>query len=455
MKLSTSPALAPGSATPVATPPPGSPGTGRKKDMGKRAALSAFFGSLVEYYDFMLFASASALIFGPVFFAPLGSLGAMLASLGTFGVAYLARPVGAVLFGTFGDKVGRKRALMWSLNLMGVATVVIGLLPGYGTIGIAAPILLVLMRLLQGLSAGGEQAGSNSLTVEHAPEGKRGLYASWTMMGTTAGNMLGAVAFLLVALMPHDVLLSWGWRIPFLVAAPMMLVAALIRRSVEETESFKENQRTNQSPTVPLKEVFVRHWRSVLRVIGCCLLAVMGTIISVYGLSYATGDHVGMNPSTYLLAITLGNVAMMVALPLWARFSDRVGRRPVFAASMILAGLLIFPFLLAVSTGNFWLVLIAAVIVSVVGGAANGIQSSLYTEMFPSRVRYTGVAIGTQIGYMIGGFAPAIAKTLEGEGSTGWVPVAVFACAALVVSGVCSLLGKETSKLDLKQLDVR
>jgi MFS family permease len=423
--------------------------------MAKRAALSAFFGSLVEYYDFMLFASASALIFGPVFFAPLGSLGGLLASLGTFGVAYLARPVGAVIFGTFGDRVGRKRALMWSLNVMGVATVGIGILPAFETIGVAAPILLVLMRLLQGISAGGEQAGSNSLTMEHAPEGKRGLYASWTMMGTTVGNMLGGIAFMVVALMPHEDLLAWGWRIPFLIAAPMMLVAILIRRSVEETDSFKENQAKNAVASVPLKEVFVDHWPALIRVIGCCLLAVMGTIMSVYGLSYAAGKNVGMSPSSYILASTLAGIATLALLPLWAKFSDRVGRRPVFATSMILCGLLVFPFLMAVSTGNFWLIFAAALIMGAVGSAANGIQSSLYTEMFPSRVRYTGVAIGTQIGYMIGGFAPAIAAAIEGDGPNGWLPVAIFACLALVISGVSATLGKETSNMNLKELDNR
>ncbi|MFC0582440.1 MFS transporter [Micrococcoides hystricis] len=424
----------------------------RRRKMGNRAALSAFFGSTVEYYDFMLFASASALVFGPAFFSPLGELGSVLASLGTFGVAYIARPVGAIIFGGLGDRLGRKTALMWSLNLMALATVAIGLLPTYAQIGIMAPILLVLLRLVQGLSAGGEQVGSNSLSIEHAPEGKRGLYASWTMVGTTLGNVLGSSAFMFVALMPTEALLVYGWRIPFLIAGPLALVAVFIRRSVDETDSFKVAKATQQIERVPVAEVFTQHWHALLRVIGCCLLSVFGTLLMVYGLSLATSDEVGMDPAKYLLATTLGNFTQILVIPFWAKLSDRVGRRPIFAGSMVMAGLMMFPFLWAVNTGEFWPVLIGAVLLSGMGAGANGIQGSLYTEMFPARVRYTGVAVGTQLGYLIGGFAPAIAAALAGP-SHNWLPVAIFGAVSLFISAGSAWSGRENSQLNLAALD--
>ncbi|WP_026555157.1 MFS transporter [Arthrobacter sp. 35W] len=437
-----------------ATQPAGAQPTALKPNnrMAKRAALSALFGSTVEYFDFTLFATASALIFGKVFFAPLGSTGALLASFATFGVAYVARPAGALLFGSLGDKIGRKRTLMITLNLMGVATFLVGLVPGYAAIGIAAPIILVVLRLLQGLSAGGEQAGSNSLSLEHAPEGKRGLYTSWTMQGTALGTLLASVSFILVSSMDQEALLSWGWRIPFLVSGPLMLISLYIRKGVDETDAFMETKEARNDAKVPIAEVFRHHWRSVLRVVCCSFLAVGGSTMSVYLLGYATGT-VKIPASQLLIASVLAGVVGLIAQPIWASLSDRVGRRPVFTGTLIGAAILWFPMFAIVSTGNIVLTFLILCVFGAVASGANAVGASMYTEMFPTKVRYTGVAIGTQLGFLVAGFAPAIEQALAGQGTGGWLPVAIFASACMLIAAVAGWRGPETRNMQLRTID--
>jgi MFS family permease len=432
---------------PVEEPSPAGKGTG----MAKRAALSAFLGSTVEYYDFVLFATASALVFNKVYFGALGPGGATLASFATFGVAYVARPLGAIIFGSLGDKWGRVKTLTSTLVLMGIATFLIGILPDYNAIGFAAPLMLVILRLLQGLSAGGEQAGSNSLSLEHAPKAKRGLYTSWTMQGTSFGSLLASAIFIpITSMVPAD-LLSWGWRIPFLIAAPLVLVALYIRRSVGETEAFHQTKATNQEAKVPVFAVLRDYWPSVLRVIGCSLLAVSGSILGVFALGYAV-NTAGVSANMMLTLSTVTAVIALVSQPLWAMFSDRIGRRPVFAGGMIAVAILIFPFFAILSTGNVLLIFLMMVLINIVATASNGVGASMYSEMFPTHVRYTGVALGTQLGFVVAGFAPAIATAIQGKGSTGWVPVAIFGAVCFLIAAASAWSARETRGLELAQL---
>lgn len=441
------------SPAPTKQNPDGSAAPPTNNRMAKRAAMSAFVGSTVEYFDFTLFATASALIFNRVFFSPLGDGGALLASFATFGVAYIARPLGAVIFGSLGDKFGRKRTLMWTLNLMGAATFCVGLIPSYATIGIAAPIILVLLRLLQGLSAGGEQAGSNSLSLEHAPTGKRGLYTSWTMQGTSLGTLLASVAFILLTMVPEDILLSWAWRVPFLIAGPMMLVAMIIRNGVDETSAFLETKEMAVVEKVPLFAVLRDHWRAVLRVIGCSLLAVAGSTLSVYVIGYATGT-VGVDASVILLSSIGGGVFGLIFQPIWATLSDKIGRRPVFIFALVLAGIMFFPLFWIISTGNPLWIFLGMAVFSVLASGGNAVGASMYTEMFPTRVRYTGVAIGTQLGFIVAGFAPAIEQSIQGQGTTGWIPVAIFASACMLIAAFSAWTGKETRGVELHEIDI-
>jgi MFS family permease len=418
----------------------------------RKAALASFVGSMLEYYDFFIYGAAAGLVFPDVFFPDTEAATGTLLSLATFGVAYVARPIGAVVIGHFGDRVGRKKMLVLTLLLMGVSTFLIGALPSYASIGVAAPILLVLLRVLQGLSAAGEQSGANSLTLEHAPEGRRGFFTSFTLSGTQAGLILANVVFLLVALLPEDQLLSWGWRIPFFLSAIVVAVGYWVRRSLPEAEEFERVEQHDDVAKLPVAVLFRDHWAAVVRVVLCALVSVISTIVSTWALAHGT-QEVGMERSTLLWMVILANVVALGALPLWARLSDRIGRRPVFAFGALGSAVLAFPFLWALQQGNGPLVVVFGIVLfGIVYSAANGIWPSFYGEMFSTRVRYSGMAIGTQVGFALGGFSPAIATAIAGDGSGGWVPVAILTAGAATVAGLCALTARETAHVPLARL---
>src|SRR3954454_9416959 len=265
----------------------------------RKAALASFVGSMLEYYDFFIYGSAAGLVFPTVFFADEDPATATLLSLATFGGAYVARPVGAVIIGHFGDRVGRKKMLVLTLLMMGASTFAIGLLPSYAAIGVAAPILLVLLRVVQGLSAAGEQAGANSLTLEHAPEGRRGFFTSFTLSGTQAGLILATLVFIPVAALPEEQLFSWGWRIPFFLSAVVVAVGYWVRRTLPETPEFEKVEEAHAVAKLPVAVLFREHWSSVLRVILCALVSVVSTVVATWALAWATGD-LGLERATFL-----------------------------------------------------------------------------------------------------------------------------------------------------------
>lgn len=436
-----------------------------QRTMARRSALSGFLGSTIEYFDFVAFATASALVFNHLFFESMGPRGATIASFATFGVAYIARPLGAVLFGTLGDRVGRSRTLVYTLLLMGAATFAIGLLPTPATIGIAAPILLVALRLAQGLSAGGEQAGAKALTAEHAPKDKRGLYTGWTMVGVGFGTMLGSAVFIPITAMGQDFLLDFGWRIPFLLAGPLALVTLYVRTQVKETESFKTTVLEEHGAdvaasltaepgpaTVPLWEIARDHWRNLLRVIVCSLFALTGTMANVFAISYGT-EHQGLDPSILLTITSVVGIVTLPVAPLMARLSDGIGRRPVFIGSVLLIAVGFFGVFGAMSTGSYLLIAVAMFATMLVAVAGNTVQAPLYTEMFPTRVRYTGYAVGTQVGLIVVGFSPTIAAALVLPGVNGWVPVAIFIAVCMVAAAVSAFTAKETRGLSIEEID--
>src|SRR4051794_10107130 len=429
--------------------PGGSPAT----HVPRKAALASFVGSALEYYDFFIYGAAAGLVFPEVFFPDSDPTTATLLSLATFGVAYVARPIGAVIVGHFGDRLGRKKMLVLTLLMMGVSTFAIGLIPSYASIGVAAPVLLVLLRILQGLSAAGEQSGANSMTLEHAPEGRRGFFTSFTLEGTQAGLILANLVFLAVALLPEDQLLSWGWRIPFFLSAFVVAVGYWVRRSLPETPEFEREKQQHEVVKLPVAVLFRDHWASVLRVVLCALVSVVSTVIGPWSLAQGTSDAIGLDRTTLLWMVILSNAVALVALPLWARLSDRIGRRPVFAFGALGSAAFAFPFLWALQQGNVALVFLFGILLSgVVYSAANGVWPSLYGEMFDTRVRYSGMAIGTQIGFALGGFSPAIAAAIVGEGSSGWIPVALLTAGAAAVAGLCALTARETAHVPTADL---
>lgn len=429
------------------------PGTPRK------AAIAAWIGSALEYYDFFIYGSAAALIFSKVFFDESDPANATLLSLASFGVAYAARPVGAFILGHVGDRFGRKKIMVFTLILMGVSTFLIGCLPTREQIGGLAPVLLVLLRIMQGLSAAGEQASANSMTLEHAPANRRGYFTSFTLNGTQFGQILATFVFIPVAALPEEQLLSWGWRVPFWLSVVVALTGWIIRRKLEETPAFVQEVAQGTVPKMPLAVLFRDHWASVLRVVGAALIATVSTIFTVWALNYATSDAIGLDKATMLWVSIAANGAALIAIPLWARLSDRVGRRPVFLIGAIGSPIMIFAYLAAINSKSYPLIFLVGILtLGVVYSASNGVWPSFYGEMFSTRVRLSGMAIGTQFGFAIAGFAVASAAGIVSPsgwlGLQGWVGVGVFTALLCAISAISAATAKETHDVPTEELGI-
>ena len=421
----------------------------------RQAAVAAWIGSALEYYDFFIYGTAAALVFNKVFFPDSDPATGTLLAVATFGVGYAARPVGAFVLGHVGDRLGRKKVLVFTLLLMGVATFLVGCLPTYDQVGVLAPVLLVVLRLLQGLSASGEQAGANSMTLEHAPAHRRAYYTSFTLSGTQAGQILATAAFLPVAALPEDALLSWGWRVPFWASALVIVVGYVIRRRLEETPVFERQVATDAVSRLPVVDLFREHWRDVLRVVLAAVIASVSTIFTVYALSYAV-NTVGLARTPMLWVGVLANVVALAALPLCATLADRVGRKPVFIAGSLGCAGLMFAYLGAISAGDYPMIFLVGILMfGVVYSATNGIWPSFYGEMFTARVRLSGMAIGTQLGFAIAGFSPTIAAAIDGPDGTSWVPVAVFTAVLCLVNVLAVATARETYRVPTEELGTR
>ncbi|MGW0140868.1 MFS transporter [Streptomyces calvus] len=434
-------------APPHDASPPGQP---------RKAAAAAWIGSALEYYDFFIYGSAAALVFPEVFFDDSDPATATLLSLATFGVAYAARPLGALFLGHVGDRLGRKKIMVFTLVLMGLSTFLIGCLPTRSQVGTLAPVLLVLCRVLQGISAAGEQASANSMTLEHAPPDRRGFFTSFTLSGTQGGQLLATLVFIPVAALPEEHLLSWGWRVPFWLSVAVAVVGWVIRRRLDETPAFEQQTATEGVVKLPLVVLVREHWADVLRVVAGALIASVSTIFTVWALAYATGDSVGMSRSSMLWVGALANVVALAAIPLWAALSDRVGRRPVFLVGAAGSAVAMFLFLWAISTGSYPLTLVLGVLAfGVVYSAANGVWPSFYGEMFPTRVRLSGVAIGTQIGFAVAGFAVTFAAQIAGPDGDDWFAVSLFTAALCVPPVLAALTARETHRTATERLGER
>ena len=411
----------------------------------RKTATASFIGSTLEYYDFFIYGSASALVFNRIFFPDIDPFIGTILSMATIGIGYVVRPVAAAVIGHFGDRVGRKQMLVLTLVMMGVSTFLIGCLPPTAMIGTLAPVLLVTLRIVQGISAAGESIGAVTMSLEHAPSNKRAFYASWVNTGAVAGILLASLAFMLVALLPDEHLLSWGWRIPFLASIVVAAVGLYIRATLPDSEVFEQTKEQDTRNELPLKVVFRDHWRTVVKVIAFGLWAVVSSIVSAFALAYATGEP-GISGSMMLSVVIVTAVCGIITQPLVGMLADRIGRKPVFITGNIICAVMIFVYFGAISAANTPLIFISGIIVMSVGyGMVNPLGPAMTAEMFPTSIRYSGAATASQLGLVVTGFAPTIAAIIVRPGPTGWVPVAIFTAACCLVSALVTLVWvKET-----------
>jgi MFS family permease len=418
----------------------------------KKASLAAFLGGALEYYDFFIYATAASLIFSQIFFPAGDPTVALIQSFAVFGVGYVFRPLGAFVFGHLGDKIGRKNTLVMTLVLMGGATFLIGVLPDFATAGYWAPGLLVFLRILQGMSAGGETAGASALTMEESPVGRRGFFPSFAMSGISAGIVLASLAFLPVAAMSEEARLSWGWRIPFWLSLVVLVVAYLVRRSLEEPEVFEEKAEHHDLVKLPFAEMFRTHPAQFFQVTLMSFQTVTNTFMQSFGLAYAT-KIVGIPTSTMLWVSILGNVLAIFSQPLFAALSDRFGRKPMFIGGVTGSAVLIFVYFNVLSTGNIPMIFLASTLITAGTYAmSNSIYPGWFPELFNVRVRYSGMAIGLQIGILCAGFTPTLGTALVGGDPANWGPAAWIVAGSSVIATIGALWAKETYRTSLEQL---
>ncbi len=415
----------------------------------RKVVVASFIGTTIEWYDFFIYTTAAALVFPQLFFPSFEPLAGTLASFATYAVGFLARPLGGVIFGHYGDKIGRKAMLVTTLLIMGIATFVVGLLPTYETIGIWAPILLVVLRLLQGLGLGGEWGGAVLMAVEHSPDDKRGLNGSWPQMGVPAGLVLGTGVFAAVSAVSGDAFVTWGWRVPFLLSILLIALGLYIRLAIYESPAFSRVRESGTEARMPIVDVFRTYPKNVLLAVGSRIgIDVVFYIFAVYVLTYVS-TNLGLPRNLGLIAISIAALIEVFTIPLFASFSDRMGRKPLLIGGAALLGVWTFPFFYLLDTRSPFLIILATVVgLAIAHAAVYGTQASFYAELFGTRVRYSGASFSYQISGIFGGaLAPIIAATLYPVGGTALISAYIAALCALSV--LCYFLAEETFQKDI------
>ncbi|MBB5404503.1 MFS transporter [Paraburkholderia youngii] len=423
----------------------------------RKATASGWIGSALEYYDFFIYAQAAALIFPQLFFPSGNPKIAIVASLATYGVGYVARPIGAIVLGHWGDTHGRKNVLLLCMFLMGLSTMAVGLLPTYHQIGFLAPVLLVVLRLIQGFAVAGEISGASSMILEHAPFGRRGYYASFTLQGVQAGQILAAAVFLPLAYYMDDTSFnSWGWRIPFLLSAIVLIAGYIIRREVHETPAFEKEGASGGVPRSPIVEAFKYNWRDMLRVVLCSLMNVIPVVATIFGAAYAVQPSygIGFSKSLYLWIPVIGNIVAVLVIPYVGNLSDRIGRRLPIIVGALGAGLLSFAYLYAISIHNVPLAMVMSILMwGVIYQGYNAIFPSFYPELFPTRSRVSAMAIGQNIGTTITALLPALFAYVAPPGSHN-VPLTIGAITfgITIVCAISAWSARENFRVRLSDL---
>jgi len=423
----------------------------------RKATASGWIGSALEYYDFFIYATAASLIFPQIFFPKTDPKVAIIASLATYGVGYVARPIGAVFLGHWGDTHGRKTVLIVCMFLMGISTVGVGLLPTYEQVGLLAPALLVLLRLIQGFAVAGEISGASSMILEHAPFGRRGYYSSFTLQGVQAGQVLAAAIFLPLAhYMDPDSFMSWGWRIPFLLSVVVIIAGYIIRREVHETPAFAEEGQHGEIPNSPVIDAIKYSWKDMLRVICMALMNVIPVVTTIFGAAYAVQPGYGINfpKDVYLWIPVVGNIVAVVVIPIVGNLSDKIGRKPLVISGAILSGLLSYLYLYAISIHNLPLAVVASLLMwGVVYQGYNAVYPSFYPELFPTRTRVSGMAISQNLGTAVTALLPVLFVTVAPPGSTN-IPMTIgsITLGVTIIAALAALSARETYRVHLNDL---
>ena len=426
----------------------------------RKVALTSLAGTSIEWYDFFLYGAAAALVFPTAFFGEIPESTALILSLLTFAAGFIARPIGGIIFGHYGDKVGRKKTLVAALMLMGIASTLIGLLPTYAMIGVTAPILLTTLRFAQGLAIGGQWGGAMLLVTESAPSNKRGYYGAFAQAGAPIGVILANLAFIATsALLPDEAFMSWGWRIPFLASAILIGISMYIQLTMEDTKAFRELQNhqksigSNENREIkksPVLEALIKYPKRIALAAGAFLsIQVTFYILVAFLLAYGV-TSADMSRDDMLSAVLIGSAIMVPVQFMFSSYSDRNGRKGIFMTGAILTAIWAFAIFPLVDTGNFWLIVLAVTFGLSFLAMMYGPQAAFFTELFSTEVRYSGATLGYQLGAIAGGaFAPTIAAKLWTDLDIFWVSVYIAIASILTLLSVMSLT--ETYKTDLNE----
>lgn len=417
-----------------------------------RAGMASYIGTTIEWYDFYIYGTAAALVFGKIFFPPDMDPGvATLLSFVTLWAGFLARPIGGIVFGHLGDRIGRKNTLVTTLVMMGIATVGIGLLPSYAQVGIAAPLLLVALRMFQGVAVGGEWGGAVLIASENAPKGKSILYSAFAQQGSPTGNLLATIAFFALSALPTPDFILYGWRIPFLVSAALVVVGMVIRLRLEESDEMKAVLKRKKTVKLPIGEVLRKHWVLVLLGAGALTLIQVGYFKNTFALSWATKE-LGFDNGTFLAILAIATVVQFCVQPFGAVLVSRMDMRKAICL-MVLPDLILMPAMFfAISTNSFWLTAVAMSLATIPHGMFYGAIAGLLARAFPANVRYTGLSLSYQLSSLVvGGGTPVLAQwILNSSGSI--TPVAITSGCYAIVSLVCTLLLLKRTGFDAKAL---
>ncbi|MBT2616407.1 MULTISPECIES: MFS transporter [unclassified Bacillus (in: firmicutes)] len=422
-----------------------------KKQM-RRILIASLVGSSIEWFDYFLYGTVAALVFNQLFFVNEDPTIGLLLSYASFALAFFIRPFGGVIFSHIGDRIGRKKTLVITLSLMGVATFGMGLLPTYQAVGIWAPILLITLRLVQGLGIGGEWGGALLLAVEYAPAEKRGLFGAIPQMGVTIGMLLGTVALSIMTLLPENAFMTWGWRIPFIFSALLVFFGLWIRKGIDETPSFKKVKESGEVPKLPIVETLKNYWREVLIAVGAKVVETAPFyIFSTFVVSYATAN-LGFSRTATLTAVMIATIITTILIPIMGNLSDKIGRKKLFIGGTIGMALFAFPYFWLLQQKSVLLLIVATVIgLGVIWAPITAVLGTMFSEIFDARIRYTGITLGYQIGAALaGGTAPLVATALLDKFNNSYVPVALYIIFASVLSlaAIWAVKDRSNQKLD-------